>query len=134
MSGSVGKCAVCGEPETVASVEIPPRALQLMRHGHAVAWRAVPEPATIRFCEPDWAFVVDLVDEQGENPLAQCNAKYAEYGIEDVDAVDHFDLETTMWADGQAVLDGEAGEPSARNRVEAQLVTWSLESLVETNR
>lgn len=147
MSGSVGACAVCGDRETVATIELPPRALQLMRHGQAIAWREVSAPATVGFCEPDWEFVVDLVVDQETNPLAQCNAKYAEYEVDDSPDVDdssdvdespeadHFDLETTMWADSQAVLSGQADEnPSVRARVAARLVTWSLETLVETSR
>lgn len=135
MSESVGECAVCGCRETVAAVELPPRALQLMRHGRAVNWRAVADPARVGFCESDWEFVVELVDEQGTNPLPQCNAKYAVYDECEESAVDHFDLETTMWTDCQAVLAGETdGEPSVRSRVGAQLVTWSLETLVETSR
>lgn len=134
MSGSVGECAVCGSHETVAAVELPPRALQLMRHGRAVNWRAVSAPATVRFCEPDWKFVVELVDDQETNPLAQCNAKYAEYAEENESDVEHFDLETEMWSDSQDVLAGKTDEPSDHTRVGAQLVIWSLETLVETSR
>jgi hypothetical protein len=141
MSGTVGACAVCGDRETVATIELPPRALQLMRHGQGIAWREVSAPATVRFCEPDWEFVVDLVVDQETNPLAQCNAKYAGYEVDDSSDIDespeadHFDLETTMWADSQAVLSGQADEnPSVRARVAARLVTWSLETLVETSR
>lgn len=131
MSEPVGECAVCGARETVASIELPPRALQLMRHGEGVAWRDVPAPATVRFCEPDWEFVIELVTDRETNPLAQCNATYAEYDLAD-EEVDHFDLETTMWAEGQAVLTDRAGDPADRDLVAARLVTWSLEALIET--
>lgn len=134
MSGSVGECAVCGSRETVAAVELPPRALQLMRHGRAVNWRAVSAPAMVRFCEPDWTFVVELVDEEGTNPLAQCNAKYAEYTVDEEADVDHFDLETEMWSKSKDVLAGETDEPSEHTRVGSQLVVWSLETLIETSR
>ena len=134
MSGSGGACAICGGRETVAAVELPPRALQLMRNGSTVAWREVSAPATVRFCEPDWEFVVDLVVEEGTNPLAQCNAQYVEYELADAE-VDHFDLETEMWTDSQAVLSGQADRnPTTRAQVAARLVTWSLETLIETSR
>lgn len=133
MTETVGACAVCGDRETVAAIELPPRAVRLMRHGRAVDWRAVSAPATVRFCEPDWEFVVDLVEE-GTNPLAQCNARYAEYEIDDASEVDHFDLETAMWTDSQGVLSGQADEnPTVRARVAARLVTWSLETAIETS-
>lgn len=103
-----------------------------MRHGGGVAWRDVPAPATVRFCEPDWEFVVELVTDRETNPLVQCNATYAEYHLAD-EEVDHFDLETTMWAEGQAVLTDRTGNSSERERVAARLITWSLEALVETD-
>lgn len=135
MPDDVGECVVCGGRETAVALDVPPRALQLMRHGQSVPWEDVCEPATIRFCEPDWQQVMKTVIDAQRNPLPQCNAAYAEYDDDSPTEIDQYDLEADMWSESRSVL----AEADRRDNVlestlvGARIVTWSLESLVESN-
>lgn len=106
-----------------------------MRHGRAVPWEEVAEPVVVRFCRPDWRAIVRCVREEGRNPLAQCNAAYAEYERGAPTEIDRDDLEASMYERSRQVLArAERGvEVSARRLVGARIVTWSLEALASSN-
>ncbi len=64
-------CCLCGDPETETRVDLPPRAIPLMKHGEVVALRDVVGEVSIHFCQSDWALVRDLVLEMDQNPLSR---------------------------------------------------------------
>lgn len=134
MSGTVGECAVCGTRDVAAKLRVPPRALQLMRHGKAIPWEDVGEPATVGFCASDWRLVSSVVLDDGQNPLPQCNARYVEYESETSHEIQQLDLEAAMWRESQSILEpeGQRGEPSRRSLVEARIVAWSLDTLIDS--
>lgn len=129
-------CCLCDNPDTVARVDLPPRALDEMKHGNPIAWQDVIGEVSIHFCESDWAVVRDLVLETGMSPLGRCNAARASFDLrEDFEALtnqqkavqDHEAREQQLLADANTVLNGEGThEPTDRALVEALLVKWTV--------
>ncbi|SFR42247.1 hypothetical protein [Halogeometricum limi] len=139
-------CCLCDDPETVARVDIPPRAVRLMKHSDPIAWRDIVGRASIHFCESDWELVCDLV-EMGMNPLSRCNVARASFSIrEDFEAMlnqtrdepDQTELESRLLADARETLSAYGDDPMVEQRdfVEARLVVDSLAEfgVTEENR
>lgn len=128
-------CCLCDDPETVARLDLPPRAITEMKHADAIAWQDVVGEVAIHFCENDWDLVSELVLELGQNPLSRCNVARASFDLrEDFEAMlsrtreepDHGPIEDRMRAESEAVLtDGNRHE--RRARVQAWVVQWVLE-------
>lgn len=74
-------CCLCHNPETVRRLDVPPRAIEAMKHGGPIAWRDVLGEVSIYFCESDWETVRDLVLETGMNPIGRCNAAFADFDL-----------------------------------------------------
>jgi len=129
-------CCLCDSPDTVARIDIPPRAVQLMKHSDPIAWRDIVGEVSIHFCESDWETVSDLVVDLGMNPLSRCNVARASFDLrEDFEALlndtreepDQTELEARMLAEAEetlAALDDPMTE--ARAVVEAHVVVDSL--------
>lgn len=133
-------CCLCGERDTVARVDLPPRAIQCMRNAGSVAWRDIVGEVSIHFCATDWALVVELVREVGVNPLSRCNVARASFDIrEDFEALlndvrdepDHTELETRMRRESRATIEAFEREDSFEERdlIAARLVEWTFEDL-----
>lgn len=131
-------CCLCDDQDTVARIDLPPRALNEMKHGDPIPWQDVVGEVSIHFCESDWDLIADLVLETGMSPLPRCNAARASFDLRsDFEALlddrkepqDHDQFERRMADDASAVLDGRTEyEPSDRAIVEARLVRWTVES------
>jgi len=132
-------CCLCGDPDTAARVDLPPRAVQLMKNSGPIAWRDIEGEVSIHFCASDWELVEDLVVEKGLNPLGRCNVARASFVLrEDFEALlnetreepDQRPLEREMYGEATRVVeefhDAESLH-SRRDLVEARLVRWSLE-------
>ncbi len=124
-------CSLCDDPETAVRVDLPPRAIPLMKHGEVIAWRDVVGEVSVHFCEDDWALVRDLVLEMDQNPLSRCNVARASFDLrEDFEALlndvrdepDHSPLEARLLERAETALDSGTD----RERVEARLIRWSL--------
>lgn len=134
-------CCLCGQPETAHRVEIPPRAIQQLKHAGPIAWRDIEGEVTLYFCQDDWETVRDLVLETGLSPLSRCNAGRASFVLrEDFEALlnanraepDQKPLERELLGNADDVLERyEAGDPHVEERdlVEARIVTWVMEDL-----
>ncbi|QSG09882.1 Uncharacterized protein HSBGL_0595 [Halapricum desulfuricans] len=133
-------CCLCGEPETTARIDIPPRALQLCKHSDPIAWQDIVGEVSLYLCENDWELVEELVLEVGVLPLSRCNAARASFDLrEDFEALlndvrdepDHRPLETEMRADAAAAIDAvQRGEAVGPQRlVQARIVRWALDDL-----
>lgn len=142
MSEMVGECAVCGVRSTVAEIDVPPRAVTLTRHGATIDWESIVGPATLGFCRDDWKHVVELVGSDRTNPLPQCNARYVGYELVSgaSEPVSHagvsqtqYDLEATMWQESQAIIGDADRSDDSQRVVQAQIVCWSLETLVNNH-
>lgn len=131
-------CCLCDNPETVARVDLPPRAINEMKHGDPIAWQDVIGEVSVHFCESDWELVQNLVLEMGMSPLPRCNAARASFDLrEDFEALtnqqkavqDHSAREQQMLADANAVLDGETQhDPTNRALVEARVIRWVVDN------
>ncbi len=67
-TGKIEKpCCLCGTPETVTRLDLPPRAVTLMRNGGPIAWRDIVGEVSIHFCASDWETVTDLVSNRYES-------------------------------------------------------------------
>ena len=142
-TGKTGKpCCLCGNPETTSRLDIPPRAVQLLKHSGPIAWQDIIGEVSIYFCESDWETVLDLVLDAGMSPLSRCNAARADFDLRadfeallnDVrDEPDQEPLEAEMLADAREVLDTyeEENNVETRDVVEARVVTWALADLDE---
>jgi len=132
-------CCLCGDPDTATRVDLPPRAVQLMKHSGPIAWRDIEGEVSVHFCASDWELVEDLVVEKGLNPLGRCNVARASFVLrEDFEALlnetreepDQRPLEREMYEEATQVI-GEFHDAeslhSRRDLVEARLVRWSLE-------
>lgn len=130
-------CCLCDSPETVARVDVPPRAVRLMKHGDPIAWRDIVGAVSIHFCESDWELVCDLVVEMGMNPLSRCNAARASFSIrEDFEAMvnrtrtepDQTELESRLLTDARETVANYGEDPmiAERDYVEASIVLDSL--------
>ncbi|WP_254841419.1 hypothetical protein [Natronomonas marina] len=134
-------CCLCGRPETDHRVDIPPRAVQLLKHAGPIAWRDIEGEVSLYFCADDWATVRELVLETGMSPLSRCNAGRASFVLrEDFEALlnatreepDQAPLEAEMRESARSVLDRyENGDDNVETRdlVEARIVQWALEDL-----
>lgn len=129
-------CCLCDDPETVARIDLPARALATMKHGDPIAWQDVIGEVSIHFCENDWDLVKELVLETGMNPLPRCNAARASFDLrtdfeallnEQKERQDHDRHERELLAEAEAVFEGRTEhEPSERAIVEAALVKWTV--------
>ena len=139
-------CCLCGRPETNHRVDIPPRAVQLLKHSGPIAWRDIEGEVSLHFCADDWETVRELVFETGMSPLSRCNAGRASFVLrEDFQALlnetraepDQKPLEAEMRADAESVLERyDAGDDHVEDRdlVEARIVQWALEDLESPER
>jgi hypothetical protein len=129
-------CCLCGREKTAHRIDIPPRAVQLLKNAGPIAWRDIVGEVSIHFCADDWETVRDLVLDTGMSPLSRCNAARADFDLrEDFEALlnktkdepDQTVLEREMLADTDAVLADE--KATDRERVEALVVRWALSDL-----
>ena len=139
-------CCLCGLPDTDHRVDIPPRAVQLLKHSGPIAWRDIEGEVSLHFCADDWETVRELVFETGMSPLSRCNAGRASFVLrEDFQALlnetraepDQKPLEAEMRADAESVLERyDAGDDHVEDRdlVEARIVQWALEDLESPER
>ncbi len=132
-------CCLCDSPDTVARIDIPPRAVQLMKHSGPIAWRDIVGEVSIHFCESDWETVTDLVVNLGMNPLSRCNVARASFHLrEDFEALlnatreepDQTELEERLLAAADETL-SSVDDPMTEERdvVEARVVVDSLTEL-----
>lgn len=134
-------CCLCDDPETAVRLDLPPRAVQLMKNAGPIAWRDIEGDVSIYFCESDWAVVKDLVLDTGMTPLPRCNVARASFVLrEDFEALlndtrdepDQRPLEREMLADAERVIreyDDADSLHSERALVEARVVRWAMEEL-----
>ncbi|WP_363466057.1 hypothetical protein [Halogeometricum borinquense] len=133
-------CCLCDSPETVARVDIPPRAVRLMKHSGPIAWRDIVGEVSIHFCESDWELVRDLVVEMDMNPLSRCNVARASFSLrEDFEALlnqtraapDQTELESRLLADARETIANYGEDPmiAERDYVEASIVVDALAAL-----
>jgi len=130
-------CCLCGNPDTSSRLDLPPRAVPLLKHSEAIAWRDIVGEVSIYFCRSDWETVRDLVLETGMSPLSRCNVARASFDLrEDFEALlndirdepDHSELEAEMRAEAERVLQNR-DDPYVEERdiVEARVVQWVFE-------
>ena len=134
-------CCLCGSPETAHRIDVPPRAVQLLKHAGPIAWQDIEGEVSLYFGEDDWETVCELVWETGMSPLSRCNAGRASFGRrEDLEALlnatraepDQRPLERELRAEAERTLERyESGDEMVETRdlVEARVVTWALEDL-----
>lgn len=133
-------CCLCRNSETVRRLDLPPRAIEAMKHSGRIAWRDVLGEVSIYFCESDWETVRDLVLETGMNPIGRCNAAFADFDLRaDFEALtndvrerqDHRAREREALAAAEETITAfEAGEdPGEQALVEARVVQWTLADL-----
>jgi hypothetical protein len=129
-------CCLCGDDDTVARVDLPPRAVTLMRNAEPISWRDIVGEVSIHFCASDWELVRELVLDMGMLPLSRCNAARASMSFrEDFEALlnttrdepDQTELETRLVERSRAVVDDPDAEPQAA--VQARIVLRSLAEL-----
>ncbi|QIO22682.1 hypothetical protein [Haloarcula sp. JP-L23] len=130
-------CCLCGNPNTKTRLDLPPRAVPLLKHSEPIAWRDIVGEVSIYFCAADWDTVRDLVLETGMSPLSRCNVARASFDLrEDFEALlndvrdepDHSDLEAEMLADADGILENPEGPyVEERDVVEARVVQWVFE-------
>ncbi|GAA0462330.1 hypothetical protein MUK72_12190 [Halococcus dombrowskii] len=133
-------CCLCGDPDTTTRLDLPPRAVQLLKNSGPIAWRDIVGEVSIHFCASDWELVRELVLDMGLNPLSRCNAARASLDIrEDFEALlndvrdepDQTDLEARMQRESRRVIrefdENELSEQ--RDLVEAKIRLWSFEEL-----
>jgi hypothetical protein len=139
-SGKVEKpCCLCDDPEVDRWIDLPPRAIQALRYGDAIAWQDVVGDVSIHFCGACWPTVRDLVLETRMSPLPRCNVARASFDLrEDFEAFtsrtreepDQRPVEERFWRESRRTLAGETEyQPSDRDLVQAQVVTWALDEL-----
>ncbi|WP_152041094.1 hypothetical protein [Salinigranum salinum] len=129
-------CCLCADDDTVARLDLPPRAVTLMRNADPIAWRDIVGEVSIHFCESDWQLVRDLVLEMGMLPLSRCNVAHASFSLrEDFEALlnatrdepDQTELEGRLLARSLATIDDPDAEPQAA--VQARVVVHALDEL-----
>jgi hypothetical protein len=136
-------CCLCESPETTRRIEVPPRAIQLMKNGDPIAWRDVVGSVTIEFCESDWEVVRDLVLETGMSPLSRCNVARASFDLRaDFEALlndtkaeqDQTELESRVLTEARETIES-ADDPMTEERdvVEARVVQLALSKLGVTD-
>ena len=133
-------CCLCGNPDTVSRIDIPPRAVQLLDKSGPIAWQDIVGEVSIYFCESDWETVTDLVLDAGMSPLSRCNAARADFDLrEDFEALlndvrdepDQQPLEAEMREESERVIAEYESEDNieVRDLVEARVVSWALDDL-----
>jgi hypothetical protein len=133
-------CCLCGNPDTVSRINIPPRAVQLLDKSGPIAWQDIVGEVSLYFCESDWETVTDLVLDAGMSPLSRCNAARADFDLrEDFEALlndvrdepDQQPLETEMREESEQVIAEYESDDhiEVRDLVEARVVTWALDDL-----
>ena len=134
-------CCLCGNPETAHRIDIPPRAIQLLKHAGPIAWRDIEGEVSLYFCADDWETVRELVLETAMSPLSRCNAGRASFVLrEDFEALlnanraepDQRPLERTLLTEAAETLERyEDGDRMVEERdlVEARVVRWAMEDL-----
>jgi hypothetical protein len=129
-------CCLCADGDTVARLDLPPRAVTLMRNADPIAWRDIVGEVSIHFCESDWQLVRELVLELGMSPLSRCNVAHASFSLrEDFEALlnatrdepDQTELEGRLLARSLATIDDPDAEPQAA--VQARVVVHALDEL-----
>jgi hypothetical protein len=134
-------CCLCDDPDTAVRIDLPPRAVQLLKNSGPIAWRDIEGEVSLHFCKSDWEVVRDLVLDNGMSPLPRCNVARASFVLrEDFEALlndtrdepDQQPLEREMLAEAERV-ESEFDDPDAlhseRDLVEARVVRWALEEL-----
>lgn len=135
-------CCLCGNPDTKSRLDLPPRAVPLLKHAEAIAWRDIVGEVSIYFCADDWETIRELVLETGMSPLSRCNVARASFDLrsdfeallnEVRDEPDHSELETEMRDAAQRTLD-DPDDPyvDERDLVEARIVQWVFEDTEAT--
>ena len=133
-------CCLCEDPDTVARLDLPPRAVPEMRNAAPIAWQDIVGEVSIHFCGSDWELLRELVLETGLNPLGRCNVARASFDLRQefealIEAVhdepDRASLERRMLADAEETIetarrDGSEAVPD-RELVEARVVRWVLD-------
>ena len=133
-------CCLCGNPDTARRLDLPPRAIEAMKHSGRVAWRDIVGEVSVYFCQSDWEMVRDLVLETGMNPISRCNAARADFDLRDDfealtnavrDRQDHAAREREMLADAREKITAfENGEHvEEQHLVEARVVEWTMTDL-----
>lgn len=108
-------CCLCNHHETVSRLDLPPRAIKLMKNSGSIAWRDVVGTVSIHFCADDWNLIRDLITEMQLNPLGRCNVAQASFSIRE---------------DFEAVLSDTKPEPD-QTAVEERLISTAQKTLAE---
>jgi hypothetical protein len=133
-------CCLCGDVDTVARLDLPPRAVQLMANSDPIAWRDIVGEVSIHFCADDWDLVSGLAVDVGVLPLSRCNVARASFSIrEDFEALlnatkgepDQTELEGRLLDRADEAIDGYGDDPMVERRdlVEARVTRMALEEL-----
>ncbi len=131
-------CCLCGQAKTSSRIEVPPRAVTLMKNSGPIAWQDIVSPVTLQFCADDWELVADLALDMGHHPLSRCNVAYASFDLrEDFEALlnetkepNQTELETRLRERSREVLDS-TDDPMTETRdlVEATVIEVALDEL-----
>ena len=131
-------CCLCGQAKTESRIEVPPRAVTLMKNSGPIAWQDIVSPVTLQFCADDWELVADLALDMGHHPLSRCNVAYASFDLrEDFEALlnetkepNQTELEARLRERSREVLDS-ADDPltETRDLVEATVIEVALDEL-----
>jgi hypothetical protein len=133
-------CCLCGNPETDHRLDLPPRAIEAMKHSGRVAWRDVVGEVSLYFCASDWETVRGLVLETGMNPISRCNAARADFDLRDDfealtnatrDRQDHDKREREMLEAAREAIAAHEDGASVEDRqlIEARVIEWTLADL-----
>ena len=131
-------CCLCGHPKTDHRIEVPPRAVQLMKNSGPIAWQDIVSPVTLQFCADDWELVRDLALEMDHHPLSRCNVAYASFDLrEDFEALlnetkepNQSELESRLLERSHEVLEA-VDDPMTETRqlVEATVIELAVDEL-----
>jgi hypothetical protein len=131
-------CCLCGQAKTTSRIEVPPRAVTLMKNSGPIAWQDIVSPVTLQFCADDWELVADLALDMGHHPLSRCNVAYASFDLrEDFEALlnetkepNQTELEARLSERSREVLES-ADDPLTEQRalVEATIIEIALDEL-----
>lgn len=72
-------CAFCGEPTRKQQIELPPKAIPMMKHSEQVDLSTVDSTVWIQLCADDWGLVKTMVTEYEENPIPEFDARHAQF-------------------------------------------------------
>jgi len=131
-------CCLCGQAKTTSRIEVPPRAVTLMKNSGPIAWQDIVSPVTLQFCADDWELVADLALDMGHHRLSRCNVAYASFDLrEDFEALlnetkepNQTELEARLSERSREVLES-ADDPLTEQRalVEATIIEIALDEL-----